>query len=247
MKKRLVMIIILVILLVGTGVGVGAFFLLQNGDEPSNVDLNGGYVNNGYSDNGDQNNEYINGDYANNEHPNGEYPNNGETNGEHQSGEEPNEEYTNGEDEVITNPWPVIYYIGEDGLPQYIPGSVRLHPGGAEGLQDEWLLRSTPQHRMVFYFLDGRFSAMVSVVEDRAFKERYTDFTDGMMLMHFVQYFNISREEFDAVLEEVRASHERLAQEFSSFDLSFEQYELPNADIIFTFDPEIISHFYRRE
>ena len=47
-------------------------------------------------------------------------------------------------------------------------------------------------------------------------------------------------------VEEQRIRLERLAQEIG-LDISSETHELPNADIIFTFDPEIISYFYRRE
>lgn len=66
-----------------------------------------------------------------------------------------------------------------------------------------------------------------------------------MPLMRFVQVHNISREEFDSALNILIEAHEWF-DTLGFIDLSIEDYELPNADIIFTFDNEIIRYYYRR-
>lgn len=62
------------------------------------------------------------------------------------------------------------------------------------------------------------------------------------MLASFVEYFNINRVDFDEVIEEMRVSAITYG-----LDLTDEFYELPNADIIFTFNHDIIRYFYRRQ
>ena len=173
------------------------------------------------------NNEYINGEYVTDDYSNNEIS--------PQATFDPNLPVSN-------ENWP-------DDLPRHIPGSVALH--SAEFISEEWFFNNRiPQHRLAFYWLDGMFSSMVDADDFRSWREAYwanhVEPRDEMYLMHFIQYFDIQKEDFIAVVEEMRAIREDMAQEFG-LDLFLEEYELPNADIIFTFDPEIISYFYRRE
>ena len=71
MRKKIVIIIILAVLLVGTGIGVGAYFLLQNGLEQSDVSSNNEYLNDGYL-----NYEYLSNEYPNNQYSNIQHQNN---------------------------------------------------------------------------------------------------------------------------------------------------------------------------
>ena len=58
----------------------------------------------------------------------------------------------------------------------------------------------------------------------------------------FVEYFNIPKKDFEKTIQEAIAIHIKLGQ-----DISLELYELPNPDIIYTFDDEIINEYYRRK
>lgn len=64
-----------------------------------------------------------------------------------------------------------------------------------------------------------------------------------MYTVSFVKYFNIPREVFDKAcdefIERIGYLHER-----DGDDISTESYELPNADIIYTFDNEITNNYY---
>lgn len=66
-----------------------------------------------------------------------------------------------------------------------------------------------------------------------------------MYTVSFVKYFNIPREVFDKAcdefIERIGYLHEREGD-----DISTESYELPNADIIYTFDNEITNNYYLR-
>jgi hypothetical protein len=64
-----------------------------------------------------------------------------------------------------------------------------------------------------------------------------------MYLKDFVEYFNIPKEDFVAAVEKAKL---RDTKNGIAFDTR-EDNEYPNADIIYTFDDEIIDYYYRRE
>lgn len=67
-----------------------------------------------------------------------------------------------------------------------------------------------------------------------------------MYLVSFVKHFKISREDFEAACEKKRLRFEEL-HNVNGHDISDEAHEIPNADIIYTFDNEIINEYYRRD
>ena len=129
------------------------------------------------------------------------------------------------------DPWP-------DNIPEYRPGSITLWPDGQ--LEETFYLPYTLHHRAIPAIIDELVDGpevqewLLEVASD---SERPT----VMLIKAFVQRFNIQKEDFVAAVEELREIYIAL-----DHDLTDELYELPNADIIFTFDNELISHFYRR-
>ena len=63
-----------------------------------------------------------------------------------------------------------------------------------------------------------------------------------MLLATYVKYHNIAKEDF---IEAVQQEYEWIVE--NGYDIYSEGDELPNADIIYTFDNEIINAYYRRE
>jgi len=61
----------------------------------------------------------------------------------------------------------------------------------------------------------------------------------------FIKYCHISKDDFAVALE--KAKRHWLAYKISEIEFDHEEWELPNADIIYTFDNEIINAYYRRE
>ena len=223
MKKKLVIIIVIVLVFLFIGGGTGVYFHLQNREELGATNLNNDYVNINYENN----------EYPNNEVENGEHTNNVEVNGENEL------------DETIINPWADTFYIGEDGLPQYVSGSIPLHDPDFYA----YMIGHTAQMRIIFYTVPGEITSLVD--EDNA---TVTDWLQTningqsyqyyMPIMLFVQHFEISRADFDQAMEIIwKANISRLER----VGYLTESHEPPNADIIFTFDNDIIRHFYRRE
>lgn len=57
-----------------------------------------------------------------------------------------------------------------------------------------------------------------------------------------IKRYDIPRKEFDKAVERFVAAN--VAMEWPMF---YEEYEVPNADVIYTFDNEIINRYYRYE
>ena len=63
-----------------------------------------------------------------------------------------------------------------------------------------------------------------------------------MLMVYLVKRYKIPKEAFKEAVREEAEFRIR-----NRYDLSDEKYELPNADILYTFDNEIIDAYYRRE
>lgn len=115
-------------------------------------------------------------------------------------------------------------------------------------------------YRMIYYYgyEMQEFYDFVSSEELSQWREYYYDFNDfytngisakepkEMALVSFIKYFNISKADFENKIKEVT----QIFMETSggdAFRYHTEQYELPNADILYTFDNDVINEYYRYE
>ena len=139
-----------------------------------------------------------------------------------------------------------------DPLPIFDPqGLVLLNDEQAQGmLQSEFV----PSFRYVWY---GSRFPLEELVGEEAFRAWVgplswidrSDRLDGLWVdepteifdLRFIKYFRISREVFEEGLALLRFWDEKFDN-----DTSTEARELPNADIIYTFDNDIINEYYRR-
>jgi len=139
--------------------------------------------------------------------------------------------------------WPVNSSNWPEHLPRHVSGSLVLMPeDNLSGVVD---LSISPQFRYAFYIIPGEIMDMVRGGDRSRYdwlRNEGRELQDQMLLMHFVRYFNISRADFDTVIERKREAGLRWGVDFAT-----EWDELPNADIIFTFDDDIVRYFYRRE
>ncbi len=126
-------------------------------------------------------------------------------------------------------------------LPKYVPGSIILD-------DRRYWYNFDRNYRLIYYRIQGEFFELLSEEEETECSDwlsknseetNYGEFRNEMLLVSFVKKFNISREEFDSAVEELRKHDEGLTQ--------YEEYEIPNADIIYTFDNAIINEYYRYE
>ena len=124
-------------------------------------------------------------------------------------------------------------------LPTYVPGTIELLPLDSHAYEFEFVR----QYRLCYYSLEGKLHMLACEKHDLDTVNDWTEeffFGDPstepaeMVTVAFVKRFNISKEEFEAVIDE----------NSGYFD---EDGELPNADIVYTFDNAIINEYYRRE
>ena len=154
-------------------------------------------------------------------------------------------DYPNAAETTITTTQPENLYIPPDwwpeGLVYHVPGSITIHPD--EQFSSFVDISNPLKFRAVFYNISSVFTDLVDTEErHELFREFGDEYLNTMMLLHFVQHFNISREDFENAVEELKNIRTYLGH-----DMFDEWYEIPNADIIFTFDNDIINYFYRRE
>jgi hypothetical protein len=124
---------------------------------------------------------------------------------------------------------------------EYLSGSIKLME--IDPYDSEMKLT---KYRFAYYSFPGCYMDLVGQkASDQWYNAEVYDEAGEvkeMVILSFVKYFNISKEQFIKTTEEERQLSLSLGQ-----DLSDEQNELFNPDIIYTFDNDIINNYYRRE
>ncbi len=123
--------------------------------------------------------------------------------------------------------------------------------------EDEKGVFSSYKYRCVYYSISYPFVQLVG--EDRYYDWWYSEYDvipqnerNEMAMVAFVKAFNISREQFDKAnakhiqtdLESGRDIIENPSEYEPGYDRAKEVFEVYNADIIYTFDNEIINSYY---
>ena len=157
---------------------------------------------------------------------------------------EPTDASTEESTEVITSTKTEMPYVPGMYMYNENPELVVLNPGETYDLDGDSGYKRT--YRLAYYRIDIE---VIKLAGDDGFdyleqltQENYGNETPEMRIVLLVKHFNIPKEDFIvAVLEDEKISRE-LGKDFMQ-----EEAELPNPDIIYTFDNEIINAYYRRE
>jgi len=124
-------------------------------------------------------------------------------------------------------------------LPTYVSGSIKLTPGGIGGD-----FEFTPTKRRLYYKIPGPFTALIpeGTIDDLFEKDKdiYSE-PQEMVLVTLIKHCGIPRQDFEKAVNE----YIKMCASTGS-DMAHEDFEIPNADIIYTFDNEIIDAYYRR-
>lgn len=140
-----------------------------------------------------------------------------------------------------------------DIIPQFVQGDMKIRT--AQGALEHAPYKTTfpPKFRDCYYW--GQ-SVLYDLVDNEAFGEWYNAVVQPdidsnaepqeMYTVSFVKYFQISRDDFDRCCEAKRERMESLRDEHGH-DITGEGAEIPNGDIIYTFDNEIINSYYLRD
>jgi len=113
--------------------------------------------------------------------------------------------------------------------------------------ENQWDWDFEAVYRLVYYTLPGYLEDMVNDLDNpdaHVFVDwlAYEGDRDVMMIMVYVERYNIPKDVFTAAVSEYIAITVQ-----NDWDPTEEGFEPPNPDIIYTFDNEIINAYYRRE
>jgi len=140
----------------------------------------------------------------------------------------------------------------------YPPNMIHLSPNDLY-LSDENWYGCVPKYREIYYrvspfgrVVDNQKAAheMIGQLSLRhidsgiAWGEGAWFETDEMDAVAFIKHFDVPRELAEKAIEEL---HEYVMSTSQNVDVYDEFWEVPNLDIIYTFDNEIINAYYRRE
>lgn len=102
------------------------------------------------------------------------------------------------------------------------------------------------KYRQCYYDVPYDFVLLVGEKEfDKWYDEIYEFNPDKSQIVAFVQYFNISKEIFEKTNLQMAKSFAEFNPTMKPLDYENQQtYEIYNADIIYTFDDEIINEYY---
>ena len=124
------------------------------------------------------------------------------------------------------------------------PETVELEP--IEYIAGDFLF--TPTMRRIWYQISYEVMRILpegGIYEMTELFEREEDFFEEpveMALVTVIRHFELSREALEEAVVKMYISYRE-----HGFDIMQEGGEIPNLDIVFTFDNEIINAFYRRE
>lgn len=131
----------------------------------------------------------------------------------------------------------------EPTLPEYVPGSIKL--------MEDWMFPRNRKYRQIYYKIDYRFHLLLTreqrddwndFTKEYGKATNYGEYAEEMYLVTMIKRYNIPREACQKVVDELyKWAEER------RYDLTREDNEIVNLDIIYTFDNEIINHYYRYE
>ena len=126
------------------------------------------------------------------------------------------------------------------------------------GSEDDYFGIRKYKYRYNYYRITAHY---IDIVGDEAYGEwirsnpQYENFElDEMLMVSYIKHFNITREQFDEASKNREKLFEKnnwtmLVYPFENdgeYSYDDEAYEIYNADIIFTFDNDIINEYYAR-
>jgi len=102
-------------------------------------------------------------------------------------------------------------------------------------------LPPNPQYRRVYYSGVDNLPDLYDIQEYNAWVDNTPFVENEMRVLQYIRDHNISKEDFITAVSNSLKRYERLG-----YDVTEEMFELPNPDIIYTFDNEIINKYYAR-
>lgn len=137
-------------------------------------------------------------------------------------------------------------------IPTFVKGDMLIYDPDEIIEQYPYGTTYTPIYRDIYYRAP---SFLIDLVDRAEYDEWYNKVVQPdkenntepkeMYTVSFVKYFHITKEDFEQACERKKQWFEKLRDE-NGDDISDELHEIHNADIIYTFDNEIINNYYKR-
>jgi len=155
------------------------------------------------------------------------------------------------ENTTIEEGYSVTEATSHIALPVYQPGSVNLKPKGY--WEEEFDLPYEVEYRICYYSLPGWVEDLGNAIDPGAgdfatneiAEKRDPNGPSEMTIVTYLKRVPIPKDVFEAELKKYIEIEKEIALLIGD-DPADEFHELPNADIIYTFDNDIINEYYRR-
>ena len=161
-------------------------------------------------------------------------------------------------EETEEDPWVTQNRVIPDVIPEFDETAYQVLSPQEALEQHGYFYKYEPQYRDIYYLVGPITLIETAGVSYEEFEQwslenmRSNEINgiepQEMYTVTFIKDFHISREAFEQACEEFQLWLEDKSERWAEGDaiFSMERYEMPNADIIYTFDNEIINNYYRR-
>ncbi len=157
-------------------------------------------------------------------------------------------------EETEEDPWVTQNRVIPDVIPEFDETAYQVLSPQEALEQRGFFYTYTPEYRDIYHWIPKGLSEAANISYEEIDQWREETVIPNkinnvepqeMYTVSFIKHFHIPKDIFEQVCEELPLWYDGLYGE-DGYDKTEEQYEIPNADIIYTFDNEIINNYYRR-
>lgn len=161
------------------------------------------------------------------------------------------------------DPWVTANRVIPDEIPEFEQGDLIVFAPDDPESTVNYKYLITPTYRAVYYWWTIRFDGLLDDVSEEEMREflienycwhkdpsECTEEPSEMFLVTIIKHFHITKEEYiEACEKTIQWRNEKYKNRllFGGKNWNHEYLEIPNADIIYTFDNEIINNYFRRD
>ena len=156
-------------------------------------------------------------------------------------------------EETEEDPWVTQNRVIPDVIPEFDETAYQVLSPQEALEQRGFFYTYTPEYRDIYHWIPKGLSEAANISYEEIDQWREETVIPNkinnvepqeMYTVSFIKRFHIPKDIFEQVCEALPLWYDRLYD--GNYDKTEEQYEIPNADIIYTFDNEIINNYYRR-
>ena len=151
------------------------------------------------------------------------------------------------------DPWVTENRVIPEVIPDFVQGDMKVYSPSDALKVNPYNFTFLPTYRDIYYWAPTCLVDLVDREEYGAWRREVVIPNEieniepqEMYTVSFIKHFHISKEDFEQACESKRLCFEDFRDRCGE-DITDEAHEIYNADIIYTFDNEIINNYYRRD